>query len=174
MIFRNVWGVFILLLFNMVYRSSAKGGSNTTLCTKKHLILRPLKLYFQCGYTMRKDETNKAPTVFYPEIKEEPYDAYILIMVDPDANLDPRLYWLHWLKTEISYDAVKNGIHAEPSDEVAYEGPSPPSGIHRYQFFLYGENLNKLKLPSMRSGRLFDFVKFEKTNSSSSAKCHVE
>ncbi|XP_014771394.1 phosphatidylethanolamine-binding protein 4 isoform X1 [Octopus bimaculoides] len=165
MIFRNIWGVFILLLFNMVYHSLAKNGSNDTMCSGQHLILHPLKLYSSCGATLEKVETQKAPTVAYPKVEEGSYNLFILIMVDPDASPNPNLYWLHWLKTNISYADVKDGIDAESTDQMVYRGPSPPSGIHRYQFFLYGENVNKFKPPPVQAGnRLFDFIKFEESN----------
>ncbi|XP_014771395.1 uncharacterized protein LOC106869963 isoform X2 [Octopus bimaculoides] len=132
MIFRNIWGVFILLLFNMVYHSLAKNGSNDTMCSGQHLILHPLKLYSSCGATLEKVETQKAPTVAYPKVE---------------------------------YADVKDGIDAESTDQMVYRGPSPPSGIHRYQFFLYGENVNKFKPPPVQAGnRLFDFIKFEESN----------
>lgn len=69
MIFRNVWGVFILLCFNMVYRSVAKDNSNDTMCSSHHLILRPLKLYKFCNVKLPKFQTENPPTVSYPEVQ---------------------------------------------------------------------------------------------------------
>ncbi|KAL5005785.1 hypothetical protein ScPMuIL_016943 [Solemya velum] len=56
-------------------------------------------------------------------------------MVDPDApspDNPVHKYWLHWLVTNIPGDSLSNG----GTTNMAYSGPSPPIGIHRYQFLL--------------------------------------
>lgn len=66
-----------------------------------------------------------------------------LIMDDPDA---PRGTWVHWLvwnidpkAKEIAEATVPSGASLGMNDfrRLAYGGPCPPSGTHRYFFKLY-------------------------------------
>ncbi|KAL4278104.1 hypothetical protein GQ457_03G037280 [Hibiscus cannabinus] len=61
---------------------------------------------------------------------------YSRVMVDPDAPSpsEPRLReWLHWIVVDIpeGHDATKG------RELVAYMGPQPPTGIHRYILALF-------------------------------------
>jgi Raf kinase inhibitor-like YbhB/YbcL family protein len=69
--------------------------------------------------------------------------ALALIVDDPDA---PSGIWSHWLlwnmdpaKTEILERSVPSGCTQGTNnfDRLAYGGPCPPSGRHRYFFRLY-------------------------------------
>ncbi|KAL6626590.1 hypothetical protein ACP70R_030316 [Stipagrostis hirtigluma subsp. patula] len=63
-------------------------------------------------------------------------DLYTLIMTDPDAPSpsDPTMReYLHWIVTNIP-----GGMDAAKGEEVvAYMGPRPPVGIHRYVLVLF-------------------------------------
>jgi len=74
--------------------------------------------------------------------------TFALIVDDPDA---PRGTWVHWVLFNIPADAKGLGEHIPPrstltngarqgvndSHQLGYDGPCPPSGIHRYYFKLY-------------------------------------
>ncbi|KAK9227283.1 hypothetical protein WN943_012332 [Citrus x changshan-huyou] len=65
-------------------------------------------------------------------------NLYTLVMVDPDAPSpsEPRYReWLHWIVVDIpeGSDATKG------KELVAYMGPQPPTGIHRYVFVLFNQ-----------------------------------
>lgn len=74
--------------------------------------------------------------------------SYVLIADDPDA---PAKTWVHWVMYNIpsSTTEFKENIQKKPtlpegiiqglndSGHVGYDGPCPPSGIHRYFFRLY-------------------------------------
>lgn len=79
------------------------------------------------------------------QINDVPDDAKSLVLMvdDPDA---PRGTWTHWLVWNISIDTTIIGENQVPigaveglndSGSLGYEGPCPPSGIHRYYFRLY-------------------------------------
>lgn len=88
-----------------------------------------------------------------PELKWSPAPSgtksFVLIVHDPDA---PRKGgWTHWLVWNIPATAtglpehvktqatLPDGIHQGLNDsrKVGYSGPCPPSGTHRYYFYLY-------------------------------------
>ncbi|KAA8519896.1 hypothetical protein F0562_014194 [Nyssa sinensis] len=66
-------------------------------------------------------------------------NLYTLVMVDPDAPSpsEPTLReWLHWIVVDIpeGSDVTKG------KELVAYMGPQPPTGIHRYVFALFKQD----------------------------------
>ena len=79
---------------------------------------------------------------------------YTLIMVDPDA---PAADWLHWL-------VINNDDTGSKKEQlVPYNPPTPPSGIHRYIFYLCEQSgpLN-IKAPTQRGN--FNTQNFLRTN----------
>lgn len=85
------------------------------------------------------------------EIKDIPAKAKSLVLIvdDPDA---PAGTWLHWLlfdlpileKIEEGSQIGKKGLNSFKTQK--YDGPAPPSGIHRYFFKLYAlDSLLELK-----------------------------
>ncbi|HUB65979.1 MAG TPA: YbhB/YbcL family Raf kinase inhibitor-like protein [Candidatus Methylacidiphilales bacterium] len=85
---------------------------------------------------------NQSPEL---RIKDAPEKArtLALIVVDPDA---PSGDWIHWLVWNLPADtrALAEGSLPAGAREgknsfghVRYDGPSPPSGTHRYFFRLY-------------------------------------
>jgi Raf kinase inhibitor-like YbhB/YbcL family protein len=76
-----------------------------------------------------------------------------LIVVDPDA---PSGEWIHWLVWNLSADTHTVAEGSLPTsaregknsfEHVRYDGPSPPSGTHRYFFRLYALDTT-LSLPT--------------------------
>ncbi|XP_077244021.1 PEBP (phosphatidylethanolamine-binding protein) family protein [Tasmannia lanceolata] len=70
------------------------------------------------------------------QISGRPSTLYTLVMTDPDAPSpsDPTMReWIHWIMVDIP-----GGSDASQGNEVlAYNGPRPPIGIHRYIFVLF-------------------------------------
>ncbi|KAK8488225.1 hypothetical protein V6N13_120032 [Hibiscus sabdariffa] len=80
-------------------------------------------------------------------------ELYTLVMVDPDAPSpsEPRFReWLHWIVVDIpeGHDATKG------RELVAYMGPQPPTGIHRYILALFkqeGALEGRVQVPDVRA-----------------------
>lgn len=99
------------------------------------------KLPIKSGY----EKGNTSPLLVWEDIPEKTA-SFVLIMDDPDAS-----GWVHWLVYNIPA-SVNSLIEDFPRDErlkdgtfqglnsfnkLAYAGPCPPSGVHRYVFKLY-------------------------------------
>lgn len=71
-------------------------------------------------------------------------DLFTLLMVDPDAPRPeaPKFRnWLHWIVVNIPGSlASSEDIWEKGKEVVAYNGPSPPAGVHRYVFLLFKQN----------------------------------
>ncbi|GJN37692.1 hypothetical protein PR202_gb26673 [Eleusine coracana subsp. coracana] len=85
------------------------------------------------GCLLKPSATTAPPLV---RISGRRNDLYTLIMTDPDAPSpsDPTMReYLHWIVANIP-----GGTDASRGDEVvAYMGPKPPVGIHRYVLVLF-------------------------------------
>lgn len=81
-----------------------------------------------------------------------PGKLYTLIMSDPDA---PQADWLHWLIVN------DNGI--SKTTLVEYAPPTPPSGTHRYIFYLC-EQISPINLIVPPSRPKFNTTAFIKDN----------
>ena len=84
-------------------------------------------------------------------------NSFVLIMDDPDA---PDYTWDHWIiynipagTTSLAENAGASGDGGLPSgaehgtnswEYKYYQGPSPPSGTHRYYFKLYALSVSQL------------------------------
>jgi Raf kinase inhibitor-like YbhB/YbcL family protein len=106
---------------------------------------------FNEGETIPKKYTCDGQNIS-PPLKWEPGSAqtksFALIADDPDA---PMGTWVHWVifnipptTTELpenvpTKDSLPNGAIQGKNDsrDIGYDGPSPPSGTHRYYFKLY-------------------------------------
>jgi phosphatidylethanolamine-binding protein (PEBP) family uncharacterized protein len=88
----------------------------------------------------------------------KPHTQYTIIMVDPDA---PTPDFLHWLL--INIDAISAETIAD------YYPPTPPSGIHRYYFYLCTQ-LAPLKISKIQTRSKFNTAKFIKNNNLSIVK----
>ncbi len=88
-----------------------------------------------------------------------------LIVDDPDA---PAGTWTHWVvyniepTEEIGEDTVPGKEGKNNFDKVSYNGPCPPSGVHRYFFRVYAlddelglkEPPSKLELEAAMGGHI--------------------
>jgi phosphatidylethanolamine-binding protein (PEBP) family uncharacterized protein len=81
---------------------------------------------------LKPSETQTKPQIKY---SFENNKLYTLLMRDPDSVYGNRF---HWIVANI-YGDVKNGV-----DLLSYTGPAPPpkTGIHRYIFELYEQDIN--------------------------------
>ncbi|ESO03676.1 hypothetical protein HELRODRAFT_173374 [Helobdella robusta] len=109
----------------------------------KSLEILSLNGYPGCGGKRFLHKTAQAPTVIFEEAEDD--SKYILVMVDPDAP-DPSnpvyQYWLHWIRKNIMGHDLKKGVTSDNNDLVEFNPPTPPSGLHRYQFLLFKEPSN--------------------------------
>ncbi len=132
--------------------------ANATSTRREKVRLQILSTSFKAGEPIPEDYTCKGKNIS-PEIhwKGAPpkTQSFVLIVEDPDA---PMQVWTHWLIYNIP---IKKGgpdintyelTEGYPRDEVGgggilqglndfrkigYDGPCPPSGVHRYYFKLY-------------------------------------
>ena len=86
------------------------------------------------GQTFTKEQTKDAPEVFF---KEEKGKLYTILMWDPDAPAKPS--WVHWIVTNLE---TPGQIHK--NTVLSYQGPNPPSGVHRYYFGLFEQLQGKI------------------------------
>lgn len=93
------------------------------------------------------DGSNVSPPLSWTEVPPK-IMTFALISDDPDA---PRGTWVHWvifnipssvsefpeniLKTRTTSNGAKQGVN--DSRSIGYDGPCPPSGVHRYFFKFY-------------------------------------
>jgi len=83
---------------------------------------------------MEKKDTRAAPSAKWRGGGKD-----TLLMIDPDApgpKAPTARNWLHWMVTNIP----AGGGPADGDVVVAYAGPSPPIGNHRYVFVLYEQS----------------------------------
>lgn len=131
----NVWGQSAVekTVFQLSSESFQAGGS------------MPAK----CGYL----HENISPELHWTGVPEKT-KTFALICDDPDA---PGRIWVHWVMYDIpiekevfkiTFQLVENFPKKEISDKgirqgindfgkIGYDGPAPPSGVHRYYFKLY-------------------------------------
>ncbi|MBI5765615.1 YbhB/YbcL family Raf kinase inhibitor-like protein [Candidatus Falkowbacteria bacterium] len=93
-----------------------------------------------------------------------------LIVDDPDSPSGDFSHWLVWNISpdtrEIAENSVPNGAAVGLNDfgRSTYDGPCPPSGVHRYNFKLYAlsdnlvldENTNKNKFKEALNDRVLE------------------
>lgn len=83
---------------------------------------------------------NISPDLLWQEVPANTR-SFVLIVDDPDA---PSKTWVHWVLynipasvRQIERDSYKGSLGINSNGRVAYDGPMPPSGKHRYFFKLY-------------------------------------
>lgn len=85
------------------------------------------------GQLVQQQKTIAEPTVEWAEPQGE---FRTLICVDPDA---PARIWCHWLIVNA------DGIYPSTGETfLAWAPPTPPSGVHRYYFCLFGHTAKVL------------------------------
>ena len=88
------------------------------------------------------DGENFNPPLGIEDIPESA-KSLALIMHDPDASAGDWTHWMIWnidpKFQDIDENSVPPGAVAgmNESGSMGYEGPCPPSGMHRYTFTLY-------------------------------------
>lgn len=87
------------------------------------------------GQKLPRQETLDAPSVSFSAVSGK---RYALLMWDPDVPTAIQPGYLHWLALNLR--SPKNVVSHE---SVPYQGPNPPSGIHRYFVGLF-EQPNEL------------------------------
>jgi len=89
------------------------------------------------------DADNISPELSFSDVSEDA-KSLVLISHDPDA---PRPGgWIHWVVINMDPTTTGIGENSKPSSgletttsfgQPGYGGPCPPSGSHRYYFYLY-------------------------------------
>ncbi|XP_027111663.1 protein MOTHER of FT and TFL1 homolog 1-like [Coffea eugenioides] len=88
------------------------------------------------GCEIKPSHSAHKPAVRVNGSRARAASLFTLVMVDPDAPSpsDPTFReWLHWIVVNIP----EGGDASEGKELVAYQGPQPPTGIHRYVFALF-------------------------------------
>lgn len=83
------------------------------------------------GQELLLKETQQTPNVNFNNTGK----LYTLLMWDPDVPLEIQPGFIHWIVTNLQ--SPKN---ISTNEVLAYKGPSPPYGTHRYFFGLYEQN----------------------------------
>jgi Raf kinase inhibitor-like YbhB/YbcL family protein len=106
------------------------------------------------------DGDNISPPLTFEDVPSEA-KSLALIVEDPDAPRGTFTHWMLWgmepCTHELPEDAVPPKARQVENDfgDECYDGPSPPSGSHRYYFRLYA--LDNIGVPP-RDGRQFHRV----------------
>jgi Raf kinase inhibitor-like YbhB/YbcL family protein len=88
-------------------------------------------------YTCNGENIN--PPLEFEGIPEEA-DSLVLIMDDPDAPMKTFTHWIVWNiepVAKIEEDSIPGIEGINDFRKIAYGGPCPPSGTHRYFFRVY-------------------------------------
>jgi Raf kinase inhibitor-like YbhB/YbcL family protein len=144
--------VGVLALINLLLNPCLWGGTDMA-ATKLSLASES----FQAGGAIPPEYTckgaNISPELHWTGVPEKT-KTFALICDDPDA---PGRIWVHWVifnipvekevfkstfklleafpKKEISDKGIRQGTN--DFGKIGYDGPCPPSGVHRYYFKLY-------------------------------------
>ncbi len=105
--------------------------------------------YLPVEYT--RDGLNVNPPLTFAEVPKGA-GSLALIFIDLDAFMTA---WAHWLLFNIDPKTAEIGAAGSPlravvglnsAGTISYEGPFPPTGVHRYVFKLYALDISlKLK-----------------------------
>ncbi|XP_069977072.1 phosphatidylethanolamine-binding protein 4 isoform X2 [Penaeus vannamei] len=96
-----------------------------------------------CGTEGPKSLYKLVNSVRYEDV--EAGQTYAVVMVDPDApNHNAGEAWLHWILSNVEASDLQSGNIGNGKEVVAYRPPTPPSGTHRYFFYLYKESQKQL------------------------------
>jgi phosphatidylethanolamine-binding protein (PEBP) family uncharacterized protein len=105
---------------------------------------------------LSKELTKTIPLINFPTTDK----LYTLIMWDPDVSNNFKSSWVHWISINLK---IPNDIHTNTI--LKYNGPTPPSGIHRYYFGLFEQayKINPNEINSkIQTRKNFDVNKFSK------------
>jgi Raf kinase inhibitor-like YbhB/YbcL family protein len=99
-------------------------------------------------YTCQGQNVN--PMIIIHEVPSKA-QSLVVIVDDPDA---PKKIWVHWVVYDIpsektvtiQKDSSPGVLGVNDSGILKYDGPCPPSGVHRYYFKIYAVD-KKLQKP---------------------------
>ena len=163
---------FVILAIFLPFISTSNDGFFHRPCALDKFELTSLDYKeMPCGYVLtRPAEARHYPAVRYVNATDG--ELYTLVMVDPDApypRCPSKAYWKHWLVKDIPGGELKEGIKDLGNDFlpwtnlVKYAPPSPPGGIHRYQFFLFQQNGDVVDNDPLIRAQ-FDLINFATSN----------
>lgn len=97
---------------------------------------------------------NFSPPLFW-ENQGNQVKSYAIIMDDPDAGMEPYVHWVVFnlppsvtrLAEHENISLIGGMVGLNSAGLNAYQGPCPPSGVHRYLFKVYALD-DVLKLDS--------------------------
>jgi len=134
--------------------------------------------YFPPQYTC--DGEDLSPPIEIYGVKEDA-KSLVIILDDPDAPFGVFTHWIIW-NIPPETNKIPESIPKEPVIEnpiravqgkndfgkIGYNGPCPPSGIHRYHFKLYvldttlnlGPSAKKTDLENAMRGHILQFSEF--------------
>lgn len=113
------------------------------------------------------DGANISPPLNIDHIPEEA-KSLAIIVDDPDAPVSTWVHWVMW-NIPVTHQVKENKAHGiqgiNDFGKHKYQGPCPPSGIHRYFFKVYAlddlielpENTNKHQLEKAMSEHIIAF-----------------
>jgi Raf kinase inhibitor-like YbhB/YbcL family protein len=107
------------------------------------------------------DGENVSPPLVFGDVPSEAR-SLALIMHDPDAPMEGGFtHWVAWNIDPHAKDVVEGGdppgaiLGANGAGTAKYTGPCPPSGSHRYYFYLYALDSELISLePGAKKGAL--------------------
>ncbi|XP_071100674.1 protein D2-like [Haliotis cracherodii] len=129
----TAWCMFVLLtLVASVIHVTLPCRVDGDICQRNSLltISFPSSSTVRCNELLVRHQTEAMPTVEFAEA--ESGQKYLFVMLDPDVPTSGCSY-LH----AIAIVDFQNGQLAFQKRLVDYIKPSPPSGTHRYQMYLY-------------------------------------
>jgi phosphatidylethanolamine-binding protein (PEBP) family uncharacterized protein len=113
------------------YRKTIRKGGNNLIFSVTY---PSKKLNSNMIYNLSKNNTKSIPIInFLPT----PGKLYTILMWDPDAPAKPS--WIHWIVTNIETPG-----QIPQNTKLSYQGPNPPSGVHRYFFGLFEQQSGKI------------------------------
>lgn len=94
-------------------------------------------------------------SITWPDMKEDHF--YTIIMIDPDmptrsTPLAQKTQVLHWLMVNIP----GSGVGGRQLAPYIGSGPPPKTGVHRYNFFVFDEGVNRKDYSSVEAFDLVD------------------
>jgi len=105
---------------------------------------------------VKKQDAQKSPCV---RINKVSNNYFTIIMFDPDApnGMGHENHgYIHWWVSNIKY---KKGECVSAREFIPYAGPDPPSGTHRYIFYLYEHEKPLSPVSVSRKNFSFNLVK---------------
>ncbi|KAL6281672.1 hypothetical protein ACE6H2_018553 [Prunus campanulata] len=119
-----------------------------------------MSVYFGSKHVTNGCDIKPSMAINPPKItvSGQPGELYTLVMTDPDAPSpsEPSMReWVHWIVADIpgGTSPVRGKIFTLWKEILAYVGPRPPVGIHRYILVLFQQKgpMGLVEQPSSRA-----------------------